>query len=130
MGDEGDKDKGKIIQMPSAGKKVLEPGEGEEVLVFGTGAKRYIGIISKQNPRTTPLNFRDVHEITIYTVPQANPITKQMQMITQVAINPPDICSLDHKPVESMLVHVLEWEYRPTAEVLKIVQRDIKNRSA
>ena len=118
----------KIIQMPAMNKKILEPGEGEEVLVFGTGAKRYIGILSKQRPRSAPLTFRDVYEISIYSVPQPNPIT--MQMVTQVAVNPPDICSLSHKSVEAMLVHSLEWEYRPDEAAVQILRDDIKKRSA
>lgn len=123
----------KIIKPPGfeaeepEGDLPLHPKEGEEVLVFGTGSRRYMGLCSKfRNTVAVPLTIREVYEISVYNMVRPNPLAHgQGQMIQEVSVSPPDVCLLTREPIESMVVHSLEWEYRPKEKALEILRKNL-----
>lgn len=113
-------------------KGILNKNDGEEIQIFSTGGKRFIGRVVLTTTRDKPIRVKEVYEVIMVQSLMAGSIagpggkTALPQMISQTYLGPPDITAWADTYVDEMVLNNWDWYYKPTDEVLEKAREVIK----
>lgn len=114
-------------------KGILDKNEGEEIQVFSTGGKRFIGRVVLATTREKPITVKEVYEvIMVQSLMAGSGLSApgggvaMPQMISQTYLGPPDITAWADTYVEEMVLNNWDWYYKPTDEILEKTREIIK----